>query len=83
MEAALRTMNEPRPDRTLPAGGDPVSRNVVVRETDLCTRAKRAVTEKARQSASAERAHLGGCVRQHPGFAVAVEPLPVDDLVKV
>jgi ApbE superfamily uncharacterized protein (UPF0280 family) len=77
-------MYEPRLYRIRSTDGDLVSFTVVVRETDLYIRAKRGptkrdLTEKARQSVTAERALLEGYIRQHPGFAVALEPFPVDD----
>ena len=71
-------MYEPRLYRLRSADKDLVSFRVVVKETDLYIRAKRNLTEKARKVVLEERALLEAYIARHPGFAVAMQPFPVD-----
>ncbi|HEY31640.1 MAG TPA: UPF0280 family protein [Dehalococcoidia bacterium] len=53
--------------------------NVTVKETDLYIRAKRDLQAEARDAVIKERAALENYIQRHPGFAVAMEPYPIED----
>lgn len=72
-------MYEPRFYRLWSTDKDLVSFNVIVKETDLYVRARRNLQQKAHEAVMKERAALENYIQRHPGFAVAMEPFPVED----
>jgi ApbE superfamily uncharacterized protein (UPF0280 family) len=72
-------MYEQRFYRHWSADKDLVSFNVTVKETDLYIRAKRDLQPEARQLVIKERTAIEDYIHHHPGFAVAMEPYPIED----
>ena len=72
-------MYEPRTYRHWIKGGDLISFNVVVKETDLYIRASTNLKSKARKLVLKYRDALERYIERHPAFLTSLEPLPVDD----
>jgi len=72
-------MYEPRTYRHWIKGGDLISFNVVVEETDLYIRASTNLKSKARKLVLKYRDSLERYIERHPAFLTSLEPLPVDD----
>ena len=72
-------MYEPRTYRHWIKGGDLISFNVVVKETDLYIRASTNLKSKARKLVLKYRDSLERYIERHPAFLTSLEPLPVDD----
>lgn len=72
-------MYEPRTYRHWIKGGDLISFNVVVKETDLYIRASSNLKSKARKLVLKYRDSLERYIERHPAFLTSLEPLPVDD----
>ena len=72
-------MYEPRTYRHWIKGGDLISFNVVVEETDLYIRASTNLKRKARKLVLKYRDSLERYIERHPAFLTSLEPLPVDD----
>ncbi|UCB42905.1 MAG: UPF0280 family protein [Dehalococcoidales bacterium] len=72
-------MYEPRFYRHWSIDKDLVSFNVTLKETDLYIRAKRDLQQEARDVVIRERATLESYIQHHPGFAVSMEPYPIED----
>ena len=72
-------MYEPRTYRHWIKGGDLISFNVVVKETDLYIRASTNLKSKARKLVLKHRHALERYIERHPAFLTSLEPLPVDD----
>jgi ApbE superfamily uncharacterized protein (UPF0280 family) len=72
-------MYEPRTYRHWIKGGDLISFNVVVKETDLYIRASTNLKSKARKLVLKYRDALERYIEKHPPFLTSLEPLPVDD----
>ena len=71
-------MYEPRTYRHWIKGGDLISFNVVVKETDLYIRASTNLKSKARKLVLKYRDTLERYIERHPAFLTSLEPLPVD-----
>jgi len=71
-------MYEPRTYRHWIKGGDLISFNVVVKETDLYIRASTNLKSKARKLVLKYRDALERYIERHPAFLTSLEPLPVD-----
>jgi len=72
-------MYEPRTYRHWIKGGDLISFNVVVKETDLYIRASTNLKSKARKLVLKYRDSLERYIERHPAFLTSLEPLPVND----
>ena len=72
-------MYEPRTYRHWIKGGDLISFNVVVKETDLYVRASTNLKRKALKLVIKYRDILERYIRQYPTFLTSLQPLPVDD----
>ncbi|MEE9520530.1 MAG: UPF0280 family protein [Dehalococcoidales bacterium] len=72
-------MYEPRTYRHWIKGGDLISFNVVVKETDLYIRASTNPKSKARKLVLKYRHALERYIERHPAFLTSLKPLPVDD----
>ena len=72
-------MYEPRTYRHWIKGGDLISFNVAVKETDLYIRASTNLKSKARKLVLKYRDALERDIERHPAFLTSLEPLPVDD----
>ncbi len=72
-------MYEPRTYRHWIKGGDLISFNVVVKETDLYIRASTNLKSKARKLVLKYRHALERYIERHPAFLTSLKPLPVDD----
>jgi ApbE superfamily uncharacterized protein (UPF0280 family) len=72
-------MYEPRTYRHWIKGGDLVSFNVVVKETDLYIRASTNLRRKALRLVLKYRDILERYISQYPAFLTSLQPLPVDD----
>jgi len=72
-------MYEPRTYRHWIKGGDLISFNVVVKETDLYIRASTNLKSKARKLILKYPDSLERYIERHPAFLTSLEPLPVDD----
>jgi hypothetical protein len=72
-------MYEPRTYRHWIKGGDLVSFNVVVKETDLYIRASTNLRRKALRLVIKYRDILERYISQYPAFLTSLQPLPVDD----
>ena len=72
-------MYEPRTYRHWIKGGDLISFNVVVKETDLYIRASTNLKSKARKLVLKYRDALERYIERHPAFLTSLEPLPVND----
>ena len=72
-------MYEPRTYRHWIKGGDLISFNVAVKETDLYIRASTNLKSKARKLVLKYRDALERYIKRHPAFLTSLEPLPVDD----
>jgi len=72
-------MYEPRTYRHWIKGGDLISFNIVVKETDLYIRASTNLKSKARKLVLKYRDSLERYIERHPAFLTSLEPLPVDD----
>jgi len=72
-------MYEPRTYRHWIKGGDLISFNVVVKETDLYIRASTNLKSKARKLVLKYRDSLERYIERHPAFLTSLEPLPIDD----
>lgn len=71
-------MEQPRFYRHWVKDGDLVSFRVAVAETDLYLRARSNLEQQARESIVRHRALLEGYIASYPGFADALEPVPVE-----
>jgi len=71
-------MYEPRTYRHWIKGGDLISFNVVVKETDLYIRASTNLKSKARKLVLKYRDSLERYIERHPAFLTSLEPLPID-----
>lgn len=72
-------MYEPRTYRHWIKGGDLVSFNVIVKETDLYIRASTNLRRKALRLVIKYRDILERYISQYPAFLTSLQPLPVDD----
>jgi len=72
-------MYEPRTYRHWIQGGDLISFNVIVKETDLYIRASTNLERKTLKLVTKYREMLEGYIRQYPIFLTSLQPLPVDD----
>lgn len=72
-------MYEPRTYRHWIQGGDLISFNVVVKETDLYIRASTNLERKTFKLVTKYREMLEGYIRRYPIFLTSLQPLPVDD----
>ena len=72
-------MYEPRTYRHWIKGGDLVSFNVVVKETDLYIRASTNLRRKALRLVVKYRDILERYISQYPAFLTSLQPLPIDD----
>jgi len=72
-------MYEPRTYRHWIKGGDLISFNVVVKETDLYIRASANLRRKAFKLVVKYRDILESYIRRYPAFLTSLQPLPVDD----
>ncbi len=70
-----RPQYEPRTYRERVSGGDLVSFEVAIGETELLVRAERELREQATRSVRRHRAALERYIEEHPGFLEAMEPV--------